>query len=35
MGPGSISRCFGKHGPCDAHRKTFHPVAQMLGGERP
>jgi ribonuclease HII len=19
-----------EHGPCDAHRKTFHPVAQML-----
>jgi ribonuclease HII len=22
-----------KHGPCDAHRKTFQPVARMLGGE--
>jgi ribonuclease HII len=22
-----------KHGPCEAHRKTFHPVAQMLRGE--
>ncbi len=22
-----------KHGPCDAHRKTFNPVAQMLRGE--
>ncbi|MDA8424273.1 MAG: ribonuclease HII [Nitrospiraceae bacterium] len=21
-----------KHGPCDAHRKTFNPVAQMLKG---
>jgi ribonuclease HII len=21
-----------EHGPCDAHRKTFHPVAQMLRG---
>ena len=25
----------GKHGPCEAHRKTFNPVARMLGGERP
>jgi len=24
-----------KHGPCDAHRKTFNPVAQMLAGEKP
>jgi ribonuclease HII len=24
-----------KHGPCDAHRKTFNPVAQMLTEERP
>jgi ribonuclease HII len=22
-----------KYGPCDAHRKTFNPVARMLGGE--
>jgi ribonuclease HII len=22
-----------KHGPCDAHRKTFNPVARLLGGE--
>lgn len=22
-----------EHGPCDAHRKTFNPVAQMLRGE--
>jgi ribonuclease HII len=24
-----------EHGPCEAHRKTFNPVAQMLGRERP
>jgi ribonuclease HII len=24
-----------KHGPCDAHRKTFNPVARMLGRDRP
>jgi ribonuclease HII len=24
-----------EHGPCDAHRKTFQPVAQMLRGEAP
>ncbi len=23
-----------KHGPCDAHRKTFNPVARMLGRDR-
>jgi ribonuclease HII len=23
-----------EHGPCDAHRKTFNPVAQMLAGEQ-
>jgi ribonuclease HII len=23
-----------KHGPCDAHRRTFNPVARMLAGER-
>jgi ribonuclease HII len=23
-----------KHGPCDAHRKTFNPVARMLAEER-
>jgi ribonuclease HII len=22
-----------KHGPCDVHRRTFHPVSQMLGRE--
>lgn len=22
-----------KHGPCEAHRRSFHPVAQMLRGE--
>ncbi len=22
-----------KHGPCEAHRKTFHPVSQMLSGK--
>jgi ribonuclease HII len=22
-----------KHGPCDAHRKTFNPVARMLAGD--
>jgi ribonuclease HII len=22
-----------QHGPCEAHRKTFHPVAQMLRGD--
>ncbi len=22
-----------EHGPCDAHRKTFNPIAQMLRGE--
>lgn len=24
-----------KHGPCEAHRKTFNPVARMLGKDRP
>jgi len=24
-----------KHGPCEAHRRTFNPVARMLKGERP
>ncbi len=24
-----------RHGPCEAHRKTFHPIAQMLAAERP
>ncbi len=24
-----------KHGPCEAHRKTFHPVCEMLRGEAP
>ncbi len=24
-----------EHGPCEAHRKTFHPVAGMLRGEAP
>jgi ribonuclease HII len=24
-----------EHGPCDVHRKTFHPVAQMLRGDVP
>ncbi len=24
-----------KHGPCEAHRRTFHPVAQMLRGDLP
>lgn len=24
-----------EHGPCEAHRRTFHPVARMLAGERP
>jgi len=24
-----------KHGPCEAHRRSFHPVAQMLRGEAP
>ncbi len=23
-----------RHGPCDAHRKTFNPVARMLAGDR-
>jgi ribonuclease HII len=23
-----------KYGPCDAHRRTFNPVAQMFAGER-
>jgi ribonuclease HII len=22
-----------EHGPCEAHRKTFNPVAQMLRGD--
>ena len=25
----------GQHGPCEAHRTTFNPVARMLKGERP
>jgi len=24
-----------KHGPCEAHRRSFHPVAQILRGEEP
>jgi hypothetical protein len=24
-----------RHGPCDAHRKTFNPIAQMLERDRP
>jgi ribonuclease HII len=24
-----------EHGPCEAHRKTFNPVARMLAGDRP
>jgi len=24
-----------EHGPCEAHRKTFNPVARMLAGGRP
>lgn len=28
-------RLLGEHGPCEAHRRTFNPLASMLKGDRP